>query len=106
MAVIADQPNVDLREPKGWRRTSNRIMTWLMMFSFVLVIIPLVFVFPLRPRTHLRVDGWLGPPRRRGVGGNRGALEFRSTGLHRRVLPGKFKGPSPLRGDGPLKYRR
>jgi phosphate transport system permease protein len=44
MAVIADQPNVDLREPKGWRRTSNRIATILMVTSFVLVIIPLGFV--------------------------------------------------------------
>src|SRR6516165_8058111 len=35
---------MDLREPKGWRRTSNRIMTWLMVLSFILVIIPLGFV--------------------------------------------------------------
>ena len=44
MAVVTDQQNVDLREPKGWRRTSNRIMTWLMVLSFILVIIPLAFV--------------------------------------------------------------
>jgi phosphate transport system permease protein len=44
MAVIAGQQNVDLREPKGWRRTSNRIATVLMVTSFVLVIIPLGFV--------------------------------------------------------------
>jgi phosphate transport system permease protein len=44
MAVVTEQPNIDLREPKGWRRTSNRIMTWLMVLSFILVIIPLVFV--------------------------------------------------------------
>ena len=34
----------DLREPKGWRSTKNRIMTVLMVVSFVLVIIPLGFV--------------------------------------------------------------
>ena len=44
MAVVADQRQVDLREPKGWRRTSNRIATFLMVLSFVLVIIPLGFV--------------------------------------------------------------
>jgi phosphate transport system permease protein len=44
MAVIADQQQVDLREPKGWRRTSNRIMTALMVLSFVVVLIPLGFV--------------------------------------------------------------
>jgi phosphate transport system permease protein len=43
MAVVTDQ-NVDLQEPKGWRRTSNRIATWLMVLSFILVIIPLGFV--------------------------------------------------------------
>jgi len=44
MAVIAEQQGIDLREPKGWRRTSNRIATVLMVVSFVLVIIPLGFV--------------------------------------------------------------
>ena len=45
MAVLAEpQQQVDLREPKGWRRNLNRIMTWLMVLSFILVIIPLVFV--------------------------------------------------------------
>jgi phosphate transport system permease protein len=44
MAVATEPQNVDLREPKGWRRTSNRIMTFLMWLSFVLVIIPLGFV--------------------------------------------------------------
>ena len=44
MAAVTEQQNMDLREPKGWRRTSNRIMTWLMVLSFILVIIPLVFV--------------------------------------------------------------
>jgi phosphate transport system permease protein len=44
MAVITGQSNVDLREPKGWRRTSNRIATALMVISFVVVLIPLGFV--------------------------------------------------------------
>ena len=44
MAVATEQQNVDLREPKGWRRTSNRIVTALMVLAFVLVIIPLGFV--------------------------------------------------------------
>jgi phosphate transport system permease protein len=41
-AVSGQAP--DLREPKGWRSTKNRIMTVLMVLSFVLVIIPLGFV--------------------------------------------------------------
>jgi phosphate transport system permease protein len=43
MAVTAAQPP-DLREPPSWRRTKNRIVTVLMVLSFVLVIIPLGFV--------------------------------------------------------------
>ena len=45
MAVVAEpQGKPDLREPAGWRRTSNRIVTVLMVLAFVLVIIPLGFV--------------------------------------------------------------
>jgi phosphate transport system permease protein len=48
MAVVAQPPagpqKADLREPRSWRRTKNRLMTWLMVFAFVLTIIPLVFV--------------------------------------------------------------
>jgi phosphate transport system permease protein len=43
MAVATEQ-ELDLREPAGWRRTSNRIATALMVIAFVLVIIPLGFV--------------------------------------------------------------
>jgi phosphate transport system permease protein len=43
MAVTAAQ-QPDLREPPSWRRTKNRIVTVLMVFAFVLVIIPLGFV--------------------------------------------------------------
>jgi phosphate transport system permease protein len=45
MAVItAETQQPDLREPKGWRRTKNRVMTWLMVLSFIVVLIPLGFV--------------------------------------------------------------
>jgi phosphate transport system permease protein len=44
MAVVTDQPKVDLQEPAGWRRTKNRIATVLMTLSLILVIIPLGFV--------------------------------------------------------------
>jgi phosphate transport system permease protein len=48
MAVAAgsqEPRQVDLREPPSWRRTKNRIMTWLMILAFVLAIVPLGFVF-------------------------------------------------------------
>ena len=45
MAVVAEpQGKPDLREPAGWRRTSNRIVTGLMVLSFVVVLVPLGFV--------------------------------------------------------------
>jgi phosphate transport system permease protein len=44
MAVTTEPGNIDLREPKGWRRTKNRTATALMVLSLVLVIIPLGFV--------------------------------------------------------------
>jgi len=43
MAPLASQ-TVDLREPAGWRRTKNQIMTVLMWGAFVIVLIPLGFV--------------------------------------------------------------
>ena len=42
--AVATELQPDLREPAGWRRTSNRIATVLMVVAFVLVIIPLGFV--------------------------------------------------------------
>jgi phosphate transport system permease protein len=42
--VTAEAHKPDLREPKGLRRTKNRIMTILMVASFVVVLIPLGFV--------------------------------------------------------------
>ena len=44
MAVATESQKLDLREPKGWRRTSNRIVTALMVIAFVLVLVPLGFV--------------------------------------------------------------
>jgi phosphate transport system permease protein len=44
MAAATEQRTADLREPAGWRRTKNRIVTVLMWISFVVVIIPLGFV--------------------------------------------------------------
>jgi phosphate transport system permease protein len=42
--MSTEPQKVDLREPAGWRRNKNRIATWLMVLSFILVIIPLGFV--------------------------------------------------------------
>ena len=42
--AVAEQQKAGLREPAGWRRTKNRIVTALMVLSFVVVIIPLGFV--------------------------------------------------------------
>ncbi len=44
MTAATEQQKLDLREPAGWRRTSSRIATALMVFAFVLAIIPLGFV--------------------------------------------------------------
>jgi phosphate transport system permease protein len=44
MTIATGQGKPDLREPTGWRRTSNSIATALMVLAFVLVIIPLGFV--------------------------------------------------------------
>jgi phosphate transport system permease protein len=44
MAVVSDQPTMDLREPGGWRRSKNQIATVLMYVAFVIILIPLGFV--------------------------------------------------------------
>ena len=44
MAVTTGDEKLDLREPAGWRRASDRIATVVMVIAFVLVIIPLAFV--------------------------------------------------------------
>jgi len=59
MAVIAGQPQqVDLREPKGWRRTSNRIVTWLMVTAFVVVLVPLGFVLVTTIAKGISIISW------------------------------------------------
>jgi phosphate transport system permease protein len=44
MAVVSNQPTIDLREPGGWRRSKNQIATGLMYGAFVIILIPLGFV--------------------------------------------------------------
>ena len=44
MAVVSNQPTMDLREPGGWRRSKNQIATGLMWFAFVVILIPLGLV--------------------------------------------------------------
>ena len=44
MAITAEPQKANLREPPSWRRSKNIIMTALMVFAFVLAIVPLVFV--------------------------------------------------------------
>ena len=46
----AEPRSPDLREPAGWRRTKNRIMTTLMVIAFVVVVVPLGFVLLHRGR--------------------------------------------------------
>ena len=58
MAVVSEQPSVDLREPAGWRRSKNRIATVLMVLSFVVVIIPLGFVLYTVIAKGASVLGW------------------------------------------------
>ena len=44
MAVASEQQTVDLREAGGWRRSKNRIATFVMWFAFVATLVPLIFV--------------------------------------------------------------
>jgi phosphate transport system permease protein len=44
MAVVSDQPTMDLREPGGWRRGKNQLATVLMYLAFVIILIPLGLV--------------------------------------------------------------
>ena len=57
MAVTAGQ-QPSLREAKGWRRTKNRIATVLMVVSFVLVVIPLVFVLVTVVARGIKIISW------------------------------------------------
>jgi phosphate transport system permease protein len=58
MAVTTGQFGPDLHEAAGWRRTKNRIATILMMLSFVLVVIPLVFVLYTVIAKGISVISW------------------------------------------------
>jgi phosphate transport system permease protein len=44
MAAVSDQPTIDLREPGGWRRNKNNLVTGLLYLAFVIILIPLGFV--------------------------------------------------------------
>ncbi len=44
MTLVTPPQTVDLREPKSWRRTKNRIATGLMVFATVVVTLPLGWV--------------------------------------------------------------
>jgi phosphate transport system permease protein len=44
MTAASEQRTVDLRETSGWRRSKNRIATFVMWLAFVAVMVPLVFV--------------------------------------------------------------
>jgi phosphate transport system permease protein len=57
-ALTAEPQKADLREPAGWRRTKSRIMTSLMVLSFVVVIIPLGFVLWTVIAKGASVVGW------------------------------------------------
>ena len=79
MTAITEQPKADLREPAGWRRTKNRIMTWLMVISFVLVIIPLGFVLVTVIAKGAPVISW----------------HFLTSPIPVNVLPANFGGMGP-----------
>jgi phosphate transport system permease protein len=58
MAITADQPQVNLSEARGWRRTKNRIATTAMWIAFVLVIIPLGFVLYTTIAKGISIISW------------------------------------------------
>jgi phosphate transport system permease protein len=57
-AITEPQMGPNLQEPAGWRRTKNRIATVLMVVSFVLVIIPLVFVLYTVIAKGIKIISW------------------------------------------------
>jgi phosphate transport system permease protein len=58
MAITADQPQLNLSEARGWRRTKNRIATAAMWLAFVLVIIPLGFVLYTTIAKGISIISW------------------------------------------------
>ncbi len=79
MAVVAEQQRPDLREPKGWRRTSNRIVTVLMVLGFVLVMIPLGFVLFTVIAKGISIISW----------------SFLTSGIPPQVAPANIGGIGP-----------
>jgi phosphate transport system permease protein len=57
-AITEPQLGPNLQEPAGWRRTKNRVATILMVVSFVLVVIPLVFVLYTVIAKGISVISW------------------------------------------------
>ena len=57
-AITEPQLGPNLEEPAGWRRTKNRMATVLMVVSFVLVIIPLVFVLYTVVVKGIKIISW------------------------------------------------
>jgi phosphate transport system permease protein len=64
MAIVSDPgtpqgpQTIDLREPAGWRRTKNQIMTAGMWAAFVIVLIPLGFVLVTVIQKGASVISW------------------------------------------------
>jgi ABC-type phosphate transport system permease subunit len=77
MATASNQQQLNLREPTGWRRTSNRIATVLMVLAFVLVIIPLGFVLYTVIAKGASIISW----------------SFLTSGIPPSVAPGNVGGP-------------
>ena len=44
MTLVTGTENIDLREPRSWRRTKNRIATTLMVLAMIVVMLPLGWV--------------------------------------------------------------
>jgi phosphate transport system permease protein len=57
-AITESQLGPNLQEPAGWRRTKNRIATVLMVVSFVLVLVPLVFVLITVIARGIKIISW------------------------------------------------
>jgi phosphate transport system permease protein len=57
-AITEPQLGPNLQEPAGWRRTKNRIATTAMMVSFVLVLVPLVFVLITVIVRGIKIISW------------------------------------------------
>jgi phosphate transport system permease protein len=58
MAAVTGQQTPELQEPAGWRRTKNRIATVAMWLSFVVVIVPLVFVLYTVVAKGISIISW------------------------------------------------